>query len=85
MSDPKDQSKATKKIAKAQAKAVKKLNNAQATATSPPSSPVAANPLSPAERSAQAAEAQVRLQKRRVWIALIGSLIGLITLIATLT
>lgn len=85
MSESYDPAKAVKKAAKAQAKAAKKLNKATAPATPHPSDPTDSNSLSPAERSAQAAEQQVRLQKRRVWIALIGAIIGLATLVATLT
>jgi hypothetical protein len=65
-----------KKAVKAAAKIAKK----QAAAAAPPERsadrPSPDDPMSPAERSAQAAERQVELQKRRVWLALLGVLVG---------
>lgn len=83
MDEPKEQAKAAKKAAKARAKALKKLSPtthdpspsaAEASALRPTS---AERPSTPSERSAAAAERQVRLQMYRVWIAVA---VGLVTL-----
>ncbi|NOX53728.1 MAG: hypothetical protein GXP27_04695 [Planctomycetes bacterium] len=88
MGDPwKEQAKAAKKLAKAQAKAMKKGAALPAipggpsapTGTSGPSGSEAG--LSPAERSAAAAEEQVHLRRRELWVSIISTLIALVTLI----
>jgi hypothetical protein len=80
MTDPKT----AKKLAKARLKEAKK--RAAAEATPAPSAqiekPSAGGPT-PAERSAAAAERQVRLQRLRVIIALAATIVGLLTLLLT--
>jgi hypothetical protein len=87
--EAKREAKIAKKAAKAAAKAQKK-SLAQSESASPieskePPPPVASgeNGLSPAERSAAAAERQVRLQTYRVLIAVVVALVTLATLIVT--
>jgi hypothetical protein len=80
MTDPKT----TKKLAKASLKEAKK----RAAAESPPAPPDRAQKRpaggpTPAERSAAAAERQVRLQRLRVIIALGAMILALVTLLLT--
>ncbi len=84
MSD-KEQAKIEKKLAKA----VVKEEKARAKASQPHTAkPVNVAPSStsptPAERSAAAAERQVRLQSYRVWFAALGVIIAIATLLITL-
>jgi hypothetical protein len=85
MNASKDDPKVAKKLAKAAAKAAKKQRQGVQPVGSPP--PGAGAPVggrSPAERSAEAAERQVRLQRWRVLIALLAAVIGLVTLLVLL-
>jgi hypothetical protein len=90
MDESKEAAKAAKKAAKAEAKARKKLGKEMdaspqsATAVPPPPPPSVDEGKTPAERAAEAAERQVRLQTYRVWIAVVVGLIGLGTLFITL-
>ncbi len=81
MGDAKDEQKRQKKARKAEGKRDKKLAKAGIEASAPLQEPqVAADAASgrtPAERSAAAAENQVRLQKIRVTIALVAALVAL--------
>ncbi len=84
MSNSKDVSKAAKKAAKAHAKIEKKTGAAMPTShgeAAKPSAPLAGQ-LSPAERSAAAAERQVVFQKYRVWLAFLMATIALAGLLA---
>ena len=76
MSDEKLASKAQKKAAKAQQKVIKKQG---ATNEASPARPATGSGLTPAERSANAAERQVKLQWLRVALAAAGVLVGLAT------
>ncbi|MBU0640191.1 MAG: hypothetical protein KKB50_15100 [Planctomycetes bacterium] len=67
------------KVAKKAAKAAAKVAKKQAQQVHPPASTPAGDPA-PAERAAQAAERQVRLQQVRVVIALGSAVIALATL-----
>lgn len=84
MSEQKDAAKAAKKAAKSRAKINKKLSKEQrgAPPTEACTAPRDPGPT-PAERSAAAAERQVRLQRFRVWISLTAALIALATLLVT--
>ena len=81
MGDAKDEQKRQKKAHKAEGKRVKKLAKAGVGASVPLQPPQAASDSAsgptPAERSATAAERQVRLQKLRVAIALVAALVAL--------
>lgn len=84
MSEQKDVAKAAKKAAKSRAKLDKKLSKEQHGTASQDQPGVPPEPEStPAERSAAAAERQVRLQRFRVWISLTAALIALATLLVT--
>ena len=97
MADPKDDAKAEKKAAKAAKKAAKaqaKLQKKLAEGGGPEPTPTAQGApvaqgapgdgkLTPAERSAIAAERQVALQRFRVLFALMMFLVAAATLIAT--
>jgi len=79
------EAKNTKKLAKAHAKAEKKAAKAAKSAlTASGAGTQVVSSASASERSAAAAERQVRLQKFRVWIALITAIIGLAALFAAL-
>ncbi len=87
MDESKQSNKLEKKLGKAEAKLQKKLTKAGVSHT-PPTNPPHAAPSGqegppPAERSALAAERQVRLQKYRVGIALAGALLMLAGFLAT--
>lgn len=89
MSESADRHKLAKKEAKAELKRQKKqhkLGTQPAVAERPAATPNAPSPpgISPAERSAAAAERQVRLQQHRVWLALATALIAILTLLATI-
>lgn|GEM_PF-2148012 len=79
MGDAKEESKRQKKAIKAEQKQVKKLGKAgvDSPVSSRPSAADVQTGRTPAERSAAAAERQVKLQKLRVFIALIAVLIAL--------
>lgn len=83
MIHPTGDTKADKKAGKAEAKREKKLAKAQMVSTPTPAtdSPAAS---SPGERSAAAAERQVKLQQYRVWLALAMVFVGLTTLFFTI-
>ena len=83
-----DQAKAQKKADKAQAKLDKKAAKARAKSTevavgAPAAAADHAAGPSPAERSAAAAERQVRLQRWRVILALAAMLVALLTFLYT--
>ena len=88
--EAKREAKIAKKAAKAAAKAQKKSLTQSESAPpvgrkdSPPPTESEGKRLSAAERSAAAAERQVRLQMYRVLIAVVVALVGLATLIVTL-
>jgi hypothetical protein len=93
MSDAKEEAKAKKKLAKEQSKAAKKLAKVEekthetphaASSTSMPAPAPISDGISPAERSARAAEQQVRLQRFRVWFAFLTVLLTLATILITL-
>lgn len=90
MGDPSETAKAAKKAAKAQAKLDKKLakkgaGDPRAHAASTASSGGSGDAgLSPAERSAKAAERQATLHQYRVWISLVIALLALVSLLVTL-
>jgi hypothetical protein len=88
MGTEKDQAKQAKKEAKARAKALKKMAapDQQLVPDQGAAGPLvqASDGISPAERSARAAEKQVELQRKRVLIAALGIAIGLATLAVTL-
>ena len=87
--DSRDTSKATKKALKAEAKLAKKLAKNRAATDPSVLSPQAAqrgkgeNDLSPTERSARAAERQVRLQRLRVIFAALMFIVAVVTLLLT--
>jgi hypothetical protein len=93
LEDPKaakERAKAEKKLAKARVKAEKKLGagaptggpaTPEAPAPAIPSAPGAPDGLTPAERSARAAERQVSLQRWRILFALLGFVVALATLL----
>lgn len=82
--DPHEAAKQQKKAAKAQAKLAKKQAKSGAILSVPTASfPAGDSTPSPAHRSAEAAEKQVKLQSLRVKISLLAALIALATLIAT--
>ncbi|MCG8408293.1 MAG: hypothetical protein MI923_24090 [Phycisphaerales bacterium] len=83
MSDSKEEAKQIKKTAKAESKSLKKMTQAQAD-PAPSNDPTETTGLTPAERSAAAAERQVRLQHFRVWLALAAVIVGVITILATI-
>ncbi len=81
MPDSKEETKAAKKLAKAQAKALKK---GRAVPLDPgPQRRDTAGPT-PAERSAKAAEEQLIVRRRQIWIALAAVLVALAALIVRL-
>ena len=89
MDESKEEAKIAKKAAKAAAKAQKKAS-VQMDSAPPhevveplPSTGATKEEPSPAERSAAAAERQVRLQTYRVLIAVVVALVALATLILT--
>ncbi len=89
MSDAKEQAKAKKKQAKEQVKAAKKQAKVEEKMPRVPPAAAPATTLtddgpSPAERSAQAAEKQVRLQHLRVWFAFFTVLLTLAALLITI-
>jgi hypothetical protein len=86
MSESADRHKTAKKEAKAELKRQKKLGLQQAAAERPGATPNASSMqgIRAAERSAAAAERQVRLQQLRVWLALATALIAFLTLLATI-
>lgn len=71
-----------KKMAKAAAKAAKK---SRGTVAAPPAAAAPVGGRSPAERSADAAERQVKLQRWRIIMAAVAVLVALVTLLVTLT
>ncbi len=88
----KEQAKAAKKAAKAQAKLLKKLGKSGAASALGPPDGVGLSPSrpessssdsrpSPAERSAAAAEEQVELRRRELWVSVVSTLIALVTLV----
>jgi hypothetical protein len=80
MNDSVRDPKLAKKLAKAESKAAKKRVGTEA----PADAPAAASPVggrSPAERSADAAERQVALQRWRVILAVVAALVALATLL----
>jgi hypothetical protein len=82
MSSSEQDQKVAKKLAKAAAKAAKK----RASAGLPPA-PETSSPAwgrTPAERAADAAERQVRLQHLRIIVAALAVLVALITLLVTM-
>ena len=85
MGDAKDEAKRQKKELKAEEKRHKKFDNVGGDAAVPsPTSTVNVPPgPTPAERSAAAAERQVKLQKVRVLIALVAALIALAAFLVT--
>ena len=89
MGEAKDAAKAAKKAAKAEKKRQKKApteSPAETPAPDPAPAPAPSTVLesgpTPAERSAAAAERQVRLQRYRVWLALITAIVAAAALIA---
>lgn len=81
----KEAGKQAKKMAKAKAKAAKKrakLDQAASSAAAEhvPPSPGTVEDLSPAERSARAAEKKIVLERWRMVLAAIGTLIALLSL-----
>jgi len=74
--------KEAKKLAKASQKAAKKVAAAQRVAAAPDSPAIGGD--SPAERAARAAEQKVALERWRTWLAAIGVLLAILTLIATI-
>ncbi len=76
--------KAEKKKAKEEKKALKSVETVPQS-TAPDAHPAGtSSTMTPAERSAAAAEKQVELQKRRVWIAALTMLVALATLLVAL-
>ncbi len=82
MTDHADDCKSVKKAAKAASKAEKKKAKAEHATTHATAGPMSEGPT-PAERSAAAAEKQVRLQRWRVTIAILTFLIAAVTLFIT--
>jgi len=79
----KERAKAEKKRAKAEMKAAKKrpaAGGAEGTSGAVTPVPVSPGMVSPAERSARAAETQVKLQRWRILFALLGFAVALATL-----
>lgn len=72
--------KLAKKLAKAESKATKKRPRVEPPAGAPVGAPPAQG-RSPAERSADAAERQVALQRWRVILAVVAALVALATLL----
>ena len=72
--DAKTEKKAAKALVKREKKRASQTSVEQADEPTPPT---------PAERSAAAAERQVRLQSYRVWFAAIGVIIAIATLLVT--
>lgn len=89
MSDEKNAAKAAKKAAKGRSKAAKKaaapLGEAVVAAPGVVPAPAESKPgsLTPAERSAAAAERQARLHALRVWISLLMLLLAVTTFLLT--
>jgi hypothetical protein len=81
MPESKEQAKAAKKLAKAQAKALKKGRAQPPDSGSKPDDPAG---LTPAERSARAAEQQLAVRRWQMWIALAMMLVALTTFIVRL-
>jgi len=77
-----NKAKIEKKLAKARLKEAKKRAKGNAS-TAPVGDGSLASSPTPAERSAAAAEKQVRLQSFRVWFAALGVIIALGTLLIT--
>ena len=82
MSESKEAAKAAKKLGKARAKAIKKgavppdgAPRPEAAAGSPQAGPT------PAERSADAAEQQMLIRRRQMWISLAVAIVALTTFI----
>lgn len=80
MDDEKGQSKAEKKSSKAQHKRLKKFAKTGADAPPAASTQTDLVGLSPAERSARAAEKQVHFQRLRVVIALVAVVVAVMSL-----
>ena len=86
MADAKERAKGAKKELKAQAKLRKKeAKGAVADASAGAGQAASAVPTgsTPAERSAAAAERQARLHTYRVWIALAGVVLALVTVLVS--
>jgi hypothetical protein len=86
MADAKEHTKGLKKELKAQAKLRKKeAKGAVVDASAGAGQPASAEPTgpTPAERSAAAAERQARLHTYRVWIALAGVVLALVTVLVS--
>ena len=81
MPDSKEEAKAAKKLAKAQTKALKKVRAEPQDAG--PQRRDLAGPT-PAERSAKAAEEQLIIRRRQIWIATAAVLVALAALIVGL-
>ena len=85
MNTTEENPKLAKKLAKAAAKAAKKRGKVVEPIDAPGAGPpAAAGGRSPAERSAEAAERQVALQRWRVVLAVIGAIIAITTLLVML-
>jgi len=81
----KEQAKIEKKLAKSLVKEEKARTKAsQTNAANSAGSPAPSSSPTPAERSAAAAERQVRLQSYRVWFAALGVIIAIATLLLTI-
>ena len=83
MNDNSSKIKAAKKAAKAELKALKKQAKVEAVTPAEKTSVEQTTGRTPAERSAAAAEKQVRLQRFRVLIGILAVLVGLATLLVT--
>jgi hypothetical protein len=85
MNTTQENPKLAKKLAKAAAKAAKKKAKVAEPTDSPGvGAPAATGARSPSERSAEAAERQVALQRWRVVLALVAAIIALATLLIML-
>ncbi|MFQ5805292.1 MAG: hypothetical protein ACE5I3_02450 [Phycisphaerae bacterium] len=82
MNETEENPKLAKKLAKAAAKAAKKKAKLEHPGRSPAGA--ATSGRSPAERSAEAAERQVALQRWRVVLAVVGAIIAFATLLVVL-
>ena len=74
--------KAAVKTAKKQAKALQKVAKQRQRASAVPS-PAGDGPGSPAERAARAAEQKLGLERWRTWLAAVGVLIALLSVVIT--
>jgi hypothetical protein len=85
MNPTEENPKLAKKLAKAAAKAAKKKGKVtEPTGLPGAGAPPPAGARSPSERSAEAAERQVALQRWRVVLAVIGAIIAITTLLVML-